>query len=57
MADDSSDNDDYDYSYDYDYDDDDSDSSKNGFIGSDGEYHPYIPEFGEDVNNWMEENW
>ncbi len=28
-----------------------------GFIGSDGEYHNYIPEFGDDVNNWMEENW
>lgn len=32
-------------------------SSKNGFVGSDGEYHAYVPEFGYDVNNWMEENW
>ena len=32
-------------------------SEKNGFIGSDGKYHEYIPEFGDDVNNWMEENW
>ena len=31
--------------------------SKDGFIGSDGKYHEYIPEFGDDVNNWMEENW
>ena len=30
---------------------------KDGFIGSDGKYHEYIPEFGDDVNNWMEENW
>lgn len=34
-----------------------SQSDKGGFVGSDGEYHPYIPEFGDDVNNWMEENW
>ena len=32
-------------------------SEKNGFIGSDGKYHEYIPEFGDDVNDWMEENW
>lgn len=32
-------------------------SDKNGFIGSDGEYHPYVPEFGDGVNDWMEENW
>ena len=29
---------------------------KNGFYDSRGEYHAYIPEFGEDVNNWMENN-
>lgn len=34
-----------------------SSSSKKGFYGSDGEYHPYIPEFGDDVNDWMENNW
>lgn len=34
-----------------------SSSGKNGFIGSDGKYHAYVPEFGDDVNNWMEENW
>ena len=34
-----------------------SSSSKNGFVGSDGEYHPYIPEFGDDVNDWMADNW
>ena len=34
-----------------------SSSSKSGFVGSDGEYHSYVPEFGDDVNNWMEENW
>lgn len=34
-----------------------SSSSKKGFVGSDGEYHSYIPEFGDDVNKWMEENW
>ena len=28
-----------------------------GFVGSDGKYHEYIPEFGDDVNDWMEENW
>ncbi len=32
-------------------------SSKSGFVGSDGEYHAYVPEFGDDVNKWMEENW
>ncbi|MBR6694319.1 MAG: hypothetical protein IKL62_05170 [Clostridia bacterium] len=32
-------------------------NSKDGFIGSDGKYHEYVPEFGDDVNNWMEENW
>ena len=32
-------------------------SEKNGFIGSDGKYHEYIQEFGDDVNDWMEENW
>lgn len=31
--------------------------SSGGFVGSDGKYHEYIPEFGDDVNNWMEENW
>ena len=30
---------------------------KKGFYDSQGEYHAYIPEFGEDVNNWMENNW
>lgn len=30
---------------------------RNGFYGSDGEYHPYISEFGDDVNDWMEDNW
>lgn len=39
------------------YDDNDSNSDKNGFYGSDGEYQEYIPEFGDDVNNWMENNW
>lgn len=34
-----------------------SSSKKDGFVGSDGEYHAYVPEFGDDVNNWMEENW
>lgn len=35
-----------------------SDNKDNGgFVGSDGKYHEYIPEFGDDVNNWMEENW
>ncbi len=34
-----------------------SSDSKDGFIGSDGKYHEYVPEFGDDVNNWMEENW
>lgn len=34
-----------------------SSSSKDGFIGSDGEFHEYIPEFGDDVNSWMKENW
>ena len=34
-----------------------SSDSKKGFVGSDGEYHPYIPEFGNDVNEWMENNW
>ena len=32
-------------------------SGSGGFVGSDGEYHNYIPEFGDDVNNWMAENW
>lgn len=32
-------------------------SNSGGFVGSDGEYHSYIPEFGDDVNNWMAENW
>lgn len=32
-------------------------NSKDGFYGSDGEYHKYVPEFGDGVNNWMEENW
>ncbi|MBR5825841.1 MAG: hypothetical protein IKY78_02030 [Clostridia bacterium] len=31
--------------------------NKNGFVGSDGKYHAYVPEFGDDVNNWMAENW
>ena len=34
-----------------------SSGGKNGFIGSDGKYHAYVPEFGDDVNSWMEENW
>ena len=36
-----------------------SSSNKNsgGFVGSDGKYHAYVPEFGDDVNNWMAENW
>ena len=34
-----------------------SSDGKNGFIGSDGKYHAYVPEFGDDVNNRMEENW
>ena len=34
-----------------------SSSSKKGFVGSDGEYHSYIPEFGDDVNDWMANNW
>ena len=34
-----------------------SSSKNNGFVGSDGKYHAYIPEFGDDVNNWMAENW
>lgn len=32
-------------------------SSDRGFVGSDGEYHSYIPEFGDDVNDWMKNNW
>lgn len=32
-------------------------NKENGFVGSDGKYHPYIPEFGDDVNNWMKDNW
>ena len=32
-------------------------SNSSGFVGSDGEYHNYVPEFGDDVNNWMAENW
>ncbi len=32
-------------------------SKKSGFYGSDGEYHEYVPEYGDDVNNWMAENW
>jgi len=32
-------------------------SNKGGFYGSDGKYHYYVPEFGDDVNNWMENNW
>ena len=32
-------------------------SSSGGFVGSDGKYHAYVPEFGDDVNNWMAENW
>ena len=34
-----------------------SSSNKGGFVGSDGKYHAYVPEFGDDVNNWMAENW
>lgn len=34
-----------------------SSSKKDGFYGSDGKYHEYIPEFGDDVNNWLAENW
>ena len=37
--------------------DDSSSSSKSGFYGSDGKYHNYVPEFGNDVNSWMAENW
>lgn len=33
------------------------DNSDRGFVGSDGKYHAYVPEFGDDVNNWMKENW
>ena len=32
-------------------------TDEDGFIGSDGEYHKYVPEFGDDVNDWMKENW
>ncbi len=32
-------------------------NDKNGFVGSDGKYHRYIPQFGDGVNNWMKENW
>lgn len=38
-------------------DDKSNSNEKDGFWGSDGKYHNYIPEFGDDVNNWMEENW
>lgn len=31
--------------------------SSGGFVGSDGKYHSYVPEFGNDVNSWMAENW
>ena len=34
-----------------------SSDSKKGFVGSDGEYHAYIPEFGDDVNDWLANNW
>ena len=34
-----------------------SSSSNKGFVGSDGEYHQYIPEFGDDVNEWLKDNW
>jgi hypothetical protein len=34
-----------------------SSSSEKGFVGSDGKYHAYVPEFGDDVNEWMKENW
>ena len=37
----------------YNYDD----TPDRGFVGSDGKYHAYVPEFGDDVNNWMKENW
>lgn len=36
---------------------DGSNSNSGGFVGSDGEYHNYVPEFGDDVNDWMAENW
>lgn len=32
-------------------------NKKDGFVGSDGKYHKYIPQFGDGVNNWMKENW
>ena len=32
-------------------------SSRQGFTGSDGKYHDYVPEFGNDVNEWMANNW
>lgn len=34
-----------------------SSSSSGSFVGSDGKEHAYVPEFGDDVNNWMAENW
>ena len=34
-----------------------SNSGSKSFIGSDGKEHAYVPEFGDDVNNWMAENW
>ena len=37
--------------------DSDDDNDNDGFYGSDGEYHPYVPEFGDGVNSWLEENW
>ena len=40
-----------------DYGNSDSNKNSNGFVGSDGKYHNYVPEFGDDVNNWMAENW
>lgn len=35
----------------------DSDFEPQGFTDSNGEFHPYIPEFGKDVNDWMADNW
>lgn len=32
-------------------------SNRQGFTGSDGKYHDYVPEFGNDVNEWMANNW
>lgn len=34
-----------------------SSSSKKGFVGSDGKYHEYNPNYSKEVNDWMAENW